>query len=364
MKSGITAVILTRDVADILPRTIKSIKDIVDDIIVCDTGSVDETVDVARKYGVTLVHWEWNFSFSDARNYADRFVDREHTFHIDADEELEPESIPAIREYMKAPNAETVAGLVRNAELEDPWRRTTFYKTGSCVWRGRMHNGLYPKDPGRFAVERFLDNFLITHHSVPNERKRGRPDPIAILRADMNEMPTDQRRMFYLGREHVYKQNYIEAIGVLGQLAQVEGGWSHEVAEAARMTGICYRAIGNEPAAKHYLLRAIEIDATRREPFFDLAHQAYGLGDWEQALVWITAARQLPIRPENYFTQTDVYTWRSEQLLASVLHRMGQGEEARQLIAAVREQYPENEHVEMCYNSIWDDSPEAPTPEP
>jgi len=71
-----------------LEQCLESVKDYVDEIIVVDTGSTDQTVDIARKYTDKVYFHPWEGSFSKARNQALVYATGDWIFQIDADEEL------------------------------------------------------------------------------------------------------------------------------------------------------------------------------------------------------------------------------------------------------------------------------------
>ncbi|MCA1994615.1 MAG: glycosyltransferase, partial [Coleofasciculus sp. S288] len=53
-----------------LPRCLNSIKPYVDEMIIIDTGSHDETPEMAVRYGAKVRYFEWCDDFAAARNYA------------------------------------------------------------------------------------------------------------------------------------------------------------------------------------------------------------------------------------------------------------------------------------------------------
>lgn len=53
-----------------LDQCLKSVKDFVDEIIIVDTGSTDNTIAIANKYTQQVRHYNWNGDFSAARNYS------------------------------------------------------------------------------------------------------------------------------------------------------------------------------------------------------------------------------------------------------------------------------------------------------
>ncbi len=79
---------IVKDEAENLPRCLKSVQGIVDEIIVVDTGSTDETPKIAQRYGAKVIPFEWTGSFSDARNESLKHATGEWILWLDADEAL------------------------------------------------------------------------------------------------------------------------------------------------------------------------------------------------------------------------------------------------------------------------------------
>ena len=74
----------------ILAECLESVKDVVDEMIVLDTGSTDRTVAIAEEYGAKIPHFSWCDDFSAARNEALRHVTGDWVLVLDADEQLNP----------------------------------------------------------------------------------------------------------------------------------------------------------------------------------------------------------------------------------------------------------------------------------
>lgn len=74
-----------------LERCLESVKDIVDEMIIIDTGSTDDTIKVAEKYGAKIFFYKWDNSFSNARNYSLSKASKDWILIMDADDELKNE---------------------------------------------------------------------------------------------------------------------------------------------------------------------------------------------------------------------------------------------------------------------------------
>ena len=67
-KPNISACMIVKNEEEFLPNCLNSIKDAVDEIIIVDTGSTDNTIAIAKNFGAKVYHHPWNDSFSEARN--------------------------------------------------------------------------------------------------------------------------------------------------------------------------------------------------------------------------------------------------------------------------------------------------------
>lgn len=83
------------------------------EIVVVDTGSVDRTIDAARKYTDKVYHFDWCNDFSAARNYAVSQASNDWVLNIDCDEYLENINLADIEEALQD-NLSSVGMIVRN----------------------------------------------------------------------------------------------------------------------------------------------------------------------------------------------------------------------------------------------------------
>lgn len=72
-----------------LERCLQSVQGKVGEIIIVDTGSTDQTKEIARRYTDRIYDFKWIGDFSAARNYALEFASSDYILHLDADETLE-----------------------------------------------------------------------------------------------------------------------------------------------------------------------------------------------------------------------------------------------------------------------------------
>ncbi|RZM82695.1 TPR domain-containing glycosyltransferase [Leptolyngbya iicbica] len=84
----ISLCMIVKDEAENLPRCLNSVKDCVDEILVLDTGSQDDTIAIAQSYGAMVDTAEWGNDFATARNQSITDVTSDWILVLDADETL------------------------------------------------------------------------------------------------------------------------------------------------------------------------------------------------------------------------------------------------------------------------------------
>ncbi len=85
-----------------LSACLESVQTLVDEIIIVDTGSTDETVEIARSYGAEIHLFTWNNNFSTARNESLKYATGEWILVLDADEVLDVDDHSRIKQLIVA----------------------------------------------------------------------------------------------------------------------------------------------------------------------------------------------------------------------------------------------------------------------
>ncbi|MGA1015445.1 MAG: glycosyltransferase, partial [Limisphaerales bacterium] len=96
---------IAKNEASFIGQAIDSVQDIAHEIIVVDTGSTDETVEIARSKGAKVIETVWEDDFSQARNIYLKHATGDWILVLDADECLAAEDLPLLKEDLRKPNA-------------------------------------------------------------------------------------------------------------------------------------------------------------------------------------------------------------------------------------------------------------------
>ena len=133
----ISACVITRNEERNLPRCLKSVAPLADEILVVDSGSADATPDIAAQFGARVIHQDW-LGYVGQKNFALDHAAHSWVLSIDADEEISPELAAAIAR---------LKGATHGSKAADKPGSPNGYKFSRIVfYRGRWirHGDWYP----------------------------------------------------------------------------------------------------------------------------------------------------------------------------------------------------------------------------
>lgn len=93
----ISASMIVKNEEKFLPGCLESMRGVIDELVIVDTGSTDKTIEIAKSYGAKLYQIEWKDDFSYARNESLKHCTGKWVLYIDADERLKKETSQNLR---------------------------------------------------------------------------------------------------------------------------------------------------------------------------------------------------------------------------------------------------------------------------
>lgn len=141
---------IARDEQAMLPGCLESVRGEVDEIILVDTGSGDQTPDLARALGAVVESFPWTDDFAAARNHSLRYATGDWILVLDCDERLDPSGRGRIRGAVAAARQDAFLLRLRSATERGPtgeqWYALRLYRQRAGVrYQGRIHEQLrYP----------------------------------------------------------------------------------------------------------------------------------------------------------------------------------------------------------------------------
>jgi glycosyltransferase involved in cell wall biosynthesis len=195
-----------------LERCLKSVKELVDEMIIVDTGSTDRTVEIAKKMGATVKYYQWDNNFSNARNFSLQYASKEWVLLMDGDDEFNKEHYD---KFIQLVNTSTKDGhffktlsyagerpgkdIVSNLNLRLLRNNKKYQFVGAiheqltCV-NGKMDYNYFSTED----IEIFHYGYLNDVAAEKNKRERN----ISIIEEELKKDPHNRFHLFNLGNEY------------------------------------------------------------------------------------------------------------------------------------------------------------------
>ena len=231
MGNRISLCMIVRDEAQNIRRCLDSVAGVVEEIVVVDTGSTDNTVQIAREYGAIVQSFKWNENFSDARNASIEPATGDWILFLDADEELSAESREALRILSADDAVEGYFVKIINYLGNEGWIETCpdlifrlFRNRPDYRFRGAIHEQIadviLEKNNG--AAYRVAEEVVLFHHGyldrqIDEKDKKNRN--LKIIQSEFGKDPENKLLRFHYGVELFRAERYLEAVGELTQAA-------------------------------------------------------------------------------------------------------------------------------------------------
>jgi tetratricopeptide (TPR) repeat protein/SAM-dependent methyltransferase len=204
-----------------LPPCLGSVADLVDEMIVVDTGSTDRTREVAAQLGARVVDFAWVDSFAAARNESLRHATSAWIFWLDGDEWLDADNRQRLRDlFAQLPDA-NVGYVMKQQSTSDPvsgdksiFAQVRLFRNDPRIrWHYRVHEQILPALEQSGATIAFTD-IVIEHagYEEPALYRRKQERNLQLLLREDAEHPNDPLTLFNLGLTHHCLGNPTEAM--------------------------------------------------------------------------------------------------------------------------------------------------------
>jgi glycosyltransferase involved in cell wall biosynthesis len=117
--TNLSVVIICKNEAHIIGRTLQSLEGLTDDVIVYDNGSADNTLEIVRKYNVRLYEGSWE-GFGQTKRKANQLAKYDWILSLDADESIDAELKKTMQSFTPA-NENTVFDLTFKNFFGNKW---------------------------------------------------------------------------------------------------------------------------------------------------------------------------------------------------------------------------------------------------
>lgn len=218
----LSACSIVKNESENIARSIESYKNVVDEIIIVDTGSTDNTVEICKSLGAKVLHFDWINDFAAAKNFALEHATGDWVIFLDADEwfvpKLEDDRIFKVLDRVeKMENIGVIKTILCNVDEKNGFisSRTTsarIFRNGLGVrYVGKIHEDLW-RD-GKPIKQITLEELEIYHSGYSGGKVTAKSERnLEILYDLYRQGHADTATYFYLCRENEIIGKYDEAL--------------------------------------------------------------------------------------------------------------------------------------------------------
>ncbi len=264
----ISACLIVKNEKDHIRDVLTSLKGF-DEIVVVDTGSIDNTVEIAREFTDRVFQSIWEDDFSKARNYALEQCTGDWVLSIDGDEILEEGGLGKIRRLIENAGDDELTFSVKmiakgTGAIHNLPR--IFRNDGSVKWVGAAHETLSPIQANRTDIQ--IEYGSSTAHALDPDRM------LRILEKQVNSEEGTPRDLYYYAREWYYRADYEKAGKLFTEYLTI-ATWIPEKADACLYLARCkfYTQKGNE--ARQACSEAIILNPDFKEALIFMAEMHF-----------------------------------------------------------------------------------------
>ncbi len=310
----ISLCMIVKNEEKVLGRCLACLKDIVDEMIIVDTGSTDRTKEIAAVYTDSIYDYKWNHDFSDARNFSFSKATKDYIYSADADEILDDSNIQKFKILKAAllPEIEIVQMMYCNQlrfnttyNYEEEYRPKLFKRLRTFRFENPIHETI-AMNPVIFDSDVRIIHMPESNHAsrdlqyFAQMHKKGIP-----LNKHLHNMYA--RELYICGKS----EDFITAVNTFENTLSDASRSIDEIREATCVIARAARLQGNLHQFFTNALKSIVCDSCS-EICYELGEYYFACHELDNACIWYQNAAFetqciLDIRIKNRFALQGLY---------------------------------------------------------
>jgi glycosyltransferase involved in cell wall biosynthesis len=336
---------IVKNEEETLARCLETVKDIVDEINIVDTGSTDGTKEIAQQYTDRIFDYEWTNSFAAARNESYSHATKDYILYLDADDVLLEKDQLKFRELKESLDTSVDAvSMYYDAGTDEYGNVTLRYRRIRLVkrekgfkWYGDCHN--YLEAQGEIINSDIAVTHKKIHHAV------GRT--VSIYEGKIARGDTfSSRDYFYYGNELRENDRYEEAIENYKKCISLKHGWVEDKIFACIFMADCCRYLNDSDNELASLFQSFRFSPPRAEACCRIGYNFHRKRQFQNAIFWYELAAQQEPDPDRWsFIYMADYTWYPHLQLCVCYYNIGDYKKANEHNEEAARYVPQNSSV-------------------
>jgi len=335
---------IVKNEEDVIGRCLASVKDLVDEINIIDTGSTDNTKEIVKQFTDRIFDFEWINHFAAARNFSFQQATKEYILWLDADDVLleeDQEKFKVLKEALTLDidavsmnynlsfdNEGNVSSLLRRYRLV---RRDKQFQ-----WIGAVHEYL---EVGGNLLD---SNIAVSHLPLSHDHTRN----ITIYKQLVESgEPLSPRDTFYYANELLDHGQFEDAIFYYEMFLTSKLGWVEDNIRACFKLADCYSHLNDTENNLSSIFRSFEYDIPRPEACCRLGFHFMEQAKNYEAIFWYEQALLIKQNLNAPFQNKTFTTWLPHLQLCVLFDRLQQYETANSHNELARSFLPNDERI-------------------
>jgi hypothetical protein len=312
----VALVMLVRNAGATLERLVGSLDGVIDEWLVVDVGSVDDTPqmvdDLLGHLPGRLVHRPWVDAVANGTELLAMARDLAQPSHLlMLEPDMTVEATSGFRDRLATSGGQRLLVTVRRPLFEI--RQPLLLRTGPrWAFEGSGYTRLVSEVP--VASENF-DGLMVVHHVDSPDRPVVLDENVKLLLAQQDHRPEDADLAFHLGLNYRDLGNVEQALQSFTQALDLSSS-PDVIFYCALQIGDLHHRVGNLAEAAWSYLEAVQADPLRAEGFHRLGRLLNEQARWQAAKVWLERGADLAPVSHGLYVETWVESWGLEFELA------------------------------------------------
>ncbi len=328
----ISACVIVKNEEENLAVCLESMKNIVDEIIVVDTGSTDQTITIAKQLKANVYSYPWENDFAAAKNFALEKATGDWIVFLDADEYFTPETIGNVKHVIAKHAKECDAYILKminidvdnnNKPIDDFFAMRILKNSKELRFFGKVHEELRFLNGKRKALYQVDPKEIVLYHTGYSQKRMQLKCQrnLEILLEELRENPGNINLYRYLADVYNGLNDYENAVKYAK--LDIETG-KKEISYASRSYRVINRALIKMKAPKneieHYLIKSIEAFPNLPDFYAEYALLKYNHKEYDDAFTLLTKAMLLNEKYHDMETSLFENKMPTTYLLFGLLH--------------------------------------------
>jgi glycosyltransferase involved in cell wall biosynthesis len=342
-KASLGLIMILRDEAANLGRSLAPVASCFDEVVAVDTGSTDDTAGICRQLGAKVHEFAWQDDFAAARNFSIEKATADWLFWLDGDNAITPEMVEDLR--LGLPRGPAVLWALEKLEPKGGqlWQKRCFPRRPEARFAGKVHEQLvHPPDWPSIVTPVIVRHWGYADHDHAQEKGRYYE---TLLNQMLETDPNDYYARFQLGRTLMNLRKFSAAAGHLS--AVIDSSRAREEnpqiwAQAHFLMSRACERLARPADAENILEQLLKLQPKNGLAHFHRGRLAYGFDDYKSAAKHFSQALDLDLAKPFVDMDPDKTLFLAEYYLGRSLERLDRMAEAEAALKRASQRQPDN----------------------